>query len=113
VVVAIIAVLAAIAIPRFSGYKLRTYKTELDADSKNVYTAAQAYLTDNPSATVDTIAKLTTGGYHRSENVVLDSSSISLSSGNVEIYSSTLNSQALDNKTVIFSNGRIEFANAP
>ncbi|MCR4287002.1 MAG: prepilin-type N-terminal cleavage/methylation domain-containing protein, partial [Deltaproteobacteria bacterium] len=45
IVVAIIAILAAIAIPQFTKYRLRAYKTELDSDSKNAYTAAQAYLT--------------------------------------------------------------------
>ena len=50
IVVAIIAILAAIAIPQFTKYRLRGYKSEIDSDAKNAYTAAQAYLTDHPAA---------------------------------------------------------------
>ncbi|TAN63434.1 prepilin-type N-terminal cleavage/methylation domain-containing protein, partial [bacterium] len=48
IVVAIIAILAAIAIPQFSKYRMRAYITEVNSDAKNAYTAAQAYLTDRP-----------------------------------------------------------------
>lgn len=89
IVVAIIAILAAIAIPQFSKYKKRAYVATLNADIKNAYTAASAYLTDFPSATVDDLPKLLQGGYTPSENVALngagtmtlDSGSISLDGG--------------------------------
>ena len=62
IVVAIIAILAAIAIPQFSAYRLRGYNTAAKADLKNAYTAAQAYFSDSPAATLDA-AKLALGGF--------------------------------------------------
>jgi len=62
IVVAIIAILAAIAIPQFSSYRTRGYNTAAKADLKNAYTAAQAYFSDSPGATIDA-AKLTLGGF--------------------------------------------------
>ena len=53
IVIAIIAILAAIAIPQFTSYRIRGYNTAARADVKNAYTAAQAYFSDWPTATVD------------------------------------------------------------
>lgn len=68
IVVAIIAILAAIAIPQFSAYRKRGYVASVNADAKNAYTAAQAYLVDSPGATL-TCANLTTGGYNASPDI--------------------------------------------
>jgi type IV pilus assembly protein PilA len=70
IVVAIIAILAAIAIPQFTSYRIRGYNTAARADVKNAYTAAQAYFSDWPTATVD-LAKLQGAGYTRSTGVTL------------------------------------------
>ncbi len=113
IVLAIIAILATIAIPVFSRYQLRSYKTTLDADTKNAYSAAQAYLTDNTATTVDSLAKLRTGGYRQSKDVVFFSGTLTFSSGNIKLYSSTLNSQGLDNNSIIIYNGRLIQANTP
>ena len=56
IVIAIIAILAAIAIPQFTKYKNKAYDAELASDAKNAYTAAVAYLTDFPNETVTTQA---------------------------------------------------------
>ena len=48
IVVAIIAILAAIAIPQFTSYRIRGYNTAARSDVKNAYTAAQAYFSDWP-----------------------------------------------------------------
>ncbi len=69
IVVAIIAILAAIAIPQFTEYRKRGFKAELNADLKNAYTAAQAYFSDFPNATVDSLAKLQAAGYQKSPNI--------------------------------------------
>jgi hypothetical protein len=92
---------------------LSVYKTQLAADAKNVYTAAQAYLTDNPGATITVLAELNTGGYRQSDDVSLLNASMSQSGGNIEIYSTVLNARSLDNNSVIFSSGLILPANAP
>ncbi len=49
IVVAIIAILAAIAIPQFSAYRKRGYVATLNSDAKNAYTAGMALIADNPA----------------------------------------------------------------
>ncbi len=63
IVIAIIGILAAIAIPQFGSYRARGFMAATRADVKNAYTAAQAYFADNPSAAALTSANLTSGGY--------------------------------------------------
>ena len=70
IVIAIIAILAAIAIPQFTSYRIRGYNTAARADVKNAYTAAQAYFSDFPTANVTT-TKLSTSGYVASTGVTL------------------------------------------
>ena len=74
IVVAIIAILAAIAIPQFSAYRIRGYNTASRADVKNAYTAAQAYFSDRPTATITAgtnSPELTSGGYVPSTGVTV------------------------------------------
>ena len=70
IVIAIIGILAAIAIPQFTAYKARGFNAGAKADLKNAYTAAQAYFSDNPTATV-TLTELAAGGYQQTSGVVL------------------------------------------
>ena len=58
IVIAIIGILAAIAIPQFSAYKQRGYNVAAKSDAKNAYTAAQAYFTDWPAGTIASIDDL-------------------------------------------------------
>lgn len=46
IVVAIIAILAAIAIPQFSSYRIRGYNSAATADLRNARTAAEAFFSD-------------------------------------------------------------------
>ncbi len=69
VVVGIIGILAAIAIPQFIQYRQRGFRAELMSDLKNAYVAAQAYFSDWSSGTVDTMGKLTGAGYRKSPNI--------------------------------------------
>ena len=104
IVVAIIAILAAIAIPQFSKYRTRAFVTELNSDLKNAYTASQAYLTDNPSETVDTVAKLQAGGYNPSANITLEvaTATMTQAAGSITLESSStaLNTAASNNASV-------------
>jgi type IV pilus assembly protein PilA len=68
IVIAIIGILAAIAIPQFIQYKKRGYVSMVNSDCKNAYTAANAYLVDHPNGPVTT-ADLATGGYSASTGV--------------------------------------------
>jgi len=58
IVIAIIGILAAIAIPQFTAYKQRGYNTVAKSDAKNAYTAAQAYFSDYPAEAIGTIGDL-------------------------------------------------------
>jgi prepilin-type N-terminal cleavage/methylation domain-containing protein len=68
IVIAIIGILAAIAIPQFTAYRLRGYNATAKSDLKNAYTASQARFSDSPTATV-TLADLQVYGYRQSANV--------------------------------------------
>ena len=94
IVIAIIGILAAIAIPQFTAYKAKGYNVAAKADVKNAYTAAQAYFTDYPSAAVN-ITALTTapnGGYVPTAGVtvtVVDGTQTGLSMTSVNSLSSS------------------------
>jgi prepilin-type N-terminal cleavage/methylation domain-containing protein len=68
IVIAIIGILAAIAIPQFTAYRLRGYNATAKSDLKNAYTASQAYFTDNPTGTV-ALADIQNYGYRQSNGV--------------------------------------------
>jgi type IV pilus assembly protein PilA len=57
IVIAIIGILAAIAIPQFSAYKARGFIAACISDAKNAYTAVEAWKGDNPglAPTAETI----------------------------------------------------------
>ncbi len=67
IVVAIIGILAAIAIPQFGAYRARGWSATLNADAKNAYTAIQGQIATNPqfAPTVGT-ACTTFAGYNQS-----------------------------------------------
>ena len=111
IVIAIIAILAAIAIPQFTKYKNKAYDSELSADAKNAYTAAVAYLTDFPNATVSDQSMLSAGGYARSANVIWNTGSMTATSGSLTLVSTA----ALDTKNtaIIIFNGNINIQATP
>jgi type IV pilus assembly protein PilA len=51
IVIAIIGILAAIAIPQFVSYRQKGYNTDAKGELKSFYTACQAYYADNPTST--------------------------------------------------------------
>ena len=63
IVIAIIGILAAIAIPNFISYRQRSYNSAANADAKNAFTAAQAYFTDYPTANIASTTVLTGYGF--------------------------------------------------
>jgi type IV pilus assembly protein PilA len=70
IVIAIIGILAAIAIPQFSSYRQRSFNAAMMSDLRNAATAQEALFTDSLSYT-NTPADLTTRGYSPSSNVTL------------------------------------------
>jgi prepilin-type N-terminal cleavage/methylation domain-containing protein len=78
IVIAIIGVLAAIAIPQFSLYRKKGFNTAAKEDVKNAYTAAQAFFSSTPDVSV-TSANLTEFGYKATVGVILTIGSGSMS----------------------------------
>ena len=68
IVIAIIGILAAIAIPQFSAYRERGFNASANADAKNTFTAAQAYFSDYPDETV-AASDITAYGYRQTAGV--------------------------------------------
>jgi type IV pilus assembly protein PilA len=70
IVIAIIGILAAIAIPNFVAYRARSYNASAQSDLKNAMTTQEAYFVDESTYADDT-AKLTAAGYVVSSGVTL------------------------------------------
>jgi prepilin-type N-terminal cleavage/methylation domain-containing protein len=71
IVIAIIGILAAIAIPNFIAYRRRSYNSAANSDVKNAYTAAQAYFTDNPTGSVSNTGIISAYGFRQTANVTV------------------------------------------
>jgi prepilin-type N-terminal cleavage/methylation domain-containing protein len=98
IVIAIIAILAAIAIPQLSVYRTKSYNTAAVSDLKNAAIAQEAYYVDNRLYT-NSITNLTTNPYdlHISQGV-----NLAVSSANNEAYLMTAYHSA-GNKTYTLS----------
>ncbi|MBW1915780.1 MAG: prepilin-type N-terminal cleavage/methylation domain-containing protein [Deltaproteobacteria bacterium] len=70
IVIAIIGILAAIAIPQFSAYRTRSYNSAAQSDVRNVATAQEAYYVDNSTYSANYVDLAgVTYGYMQSGNV--------------------------------------------
>ena len=71
IVIAIIGILAAIAIPQFSAYRTRSYNSAAESDLRNAATAQEAYYVDAQeyARSEDTLAG-NTYGFFTSDNVI-------------------------------------------
>ena len=95
IVIAIIGILAAIAIPQFAQYKKRAYYSDVEANLHNLYLACKAYWTDEGAAnacTVD-IATGTSYGYNQSANVT-----VSPGAGTEDDFTATAQTSDADDK---------------
>ena len=72
IVIAIIGILAAIAIPQFSAYRVRSFNSAAQSDLRNAATAQEAYFVDE-STYCGTVATLTgsTYGLYLSDKVII------------------------------------------
>jgi type IV pilus assembly protein PilA len=68
IVIAIIGILAAIAIPQFTAYRQRSFNAAMQSDLRNAATAQEALFTDSLTYTGVT-TNLTSRGYNPSANV--------------------------------------------
>lgn len=71
IVIAIIGILAAIAIPQFANYRKKSYDTQAKAELKSYYTACQAYFADNPGASSCALTSVSSS-FAPSANVTID-----------------------------------------
>ena len=83
IVIAIIGILAAIAIPQFIQYRKRGYVSTLNSDCKNAYTASVAYTVDNPDVTAIDLPALTDSGYSQTAAVTTTPASLNGNSGSI------------------------------
>ena len=76
IVVAIIGILAAIAIPQFSAYRTRSYNSSAESDLRNAATAQEAYYVDHSTYVAAPQTNLigATYGLYLSGNVTMNGS---------------------------------------
>ena len=80
IVIAIIGILAAIAIPQFNAYRKRSYNSSAVADLRNAATAQEAYFVDESTYCSSTGALIgTTYGLYLSDKVVFSIGSTDVS----------------------------------
>ena len=101
IVIAIIGILAAIAIPQFTAYRQRGYNAAAKADAKNAYTAAQVYFGDNPGKAVGSVADLNTAGFVSTTGVTTTASGDSTSLAITAKHSSGSKTYSVDNQGAI------------
>jgi prepilin-type N-terminal cleavage/methylation domain-containing protein len=70
IVIAIIGILAAIAIPQFTAYRQRGFNAAMQSDLRNAATAQEAFYTDSQTYTTDTTL-LAPRGFTASANVIV------------------------------------------
>lgn len=56
IVIAIISILAAVAIPQFSSYQKRGYMTATKSDVKNAYIALQSYISEHSTVVIPAVS---------------------------------------------------------
>jgi type IV pilus assembly protein PilA len=101
IVIAIIGILAAIAIPQFAAYRTRAFNSTSLSDLRNMITAQEAYFADKQTYSTTT-AELTLYGYTPSNNTTG-----SVVGGNATSYSMTASHASGDRTWRIIGPGGI------
>jgi len=100
IVIAIIGILAAIAIPQFNQYKTRSYDANTKSDLHNIYVACKSYwgIEGSGNSCILSIAKSTAYGYIQSSNVSVTSAGIDWSYAATALNINSSNSFSIDHK---------------
>lgn len=98
IVVAIIAILAAIAIPQMSRYLIKSKITTLSSDLTLAYRAAQGYLIEHEGidAVVSYEGSLSRHGFKRSPGIEFVSMNISVTNGEIRLKNTWLDPGTVD-----------------
>jgi len=86
IVIAIIGILAAIAIPQFSAYRQRSYNSSANADLRNAATAQEAYYVDSMTYTGTVGDLVGTYGLFTSSGVIFQNVRANTSTYHMEAY---------------------------
>jgi type IV pilus assembly protein PilA len=104
IVIAIIGILAAIAIPQFASYRRRGYNSAAKADLKNLATCEEAYFTDayRYAATVGIVTG-STYGFNQSDGVT-----VVISAANTTDFTATAYHTGGDTTYTVSSGGKFK-----
>jgi prepilin-type N-terminal cleavage/methylation domain-containing protein len=86
IVIAIIGILAAIAIPQFEFYRKRSYNAVAESDLRNACTAQEAYYVDNLTYAGAVTNLVSSYGFYTSANVVFTNVSGGIDTYHMEVY---------------------------
>ncbi len=103
IVIAIIGILAAIAIPQFNAYKVRAYDSDAKANLHNIFLACKAYWADNGSGVTCADGDITGTlyGYIQSADMSV------VAGGNETAFSATASNNNSPNNFTMDLNGTI------
>lgn len=87
IVIAIVGILAAVAIPQFNAYRAKSFNAAAEADLRNAATAQEGYFTDHEEY-ADSIARITgfSYGFYTSQGVWISCTRLSPTRYNMRAY---------------------------
>ena len=101
IVIAIIGILAAIAIPQFASYRAKSYNTQAKAELKSFYTACQAYFSENP------LPSTTTCSLALVQNTFKNSGAVTITPAGGQNMEGTTAAHNAGNTTYTITNGTV------